>query len=359
MNINFRIHYLKLHHDSKKRLEIFPLLRPFLKVNPIDDCKRQAIYHISEKEVEFVEHEEDAEICILTMSWNYYADQNLFEVAKAYVKKANLHGKKVWTWMSGDFGVPLKLEGDYIVFRNSGHKSKLSNQHIGMPLFIKDSLQEFYSTNQLIFPEYNSIPIVGFCGQANSSLQQIMKELTIRIMHLIMFKLGKNHSTPQPIQSTSQLRVELLNTLKQSKEIRENFIKRKKYRAGISLIKNKNKHKTTREFYDNILASNYILCVRGGGNFSVRFCETLAMGRIPVFVNTDCLLPLEAKIDWKKHCVWVEFEDRKQIAEKVIAFHQKHTKESLLQLMQSNRDLWESKLRMKLFFKESYLKAQE
>jgi hypothetical protein len=83
----------------------------------------------------------------------------------------------------------------------------------------------------------------------------------------------------------------------------------------------------------------------------VRFYETLAMGRIPVFVNTDCLLPLEDEIDWKKNCVWVEFEGRKQIAKKIIAFHKSHTKESLFQLMQENREIWERTMRIGLFFK--------
>ena len=63
------------------------------------------------------------------------------------------------------------------------------------------------------------------------------------------------------------------------------------------------------EFYENMVSSDYIVCVRGGGNFSVRLYETLAMGRIPIFINTDCLLPLNKSIDWKKHVVWIERED--------------------------------------------------
>ena len=36
-----------------------------------------------------------------------------------------------------------------------------------------------------------------------------------------------------------------------------------------------------------MLASPYILCVRGAGNYSARFYEALALGRIPVLVNTS------------------------------------------------------------------------
>jgi hypothetical protein len=254
--------------------------------------------------------------------------------------------------MSGDFGVDLRFKGNYIIFRNSGHKSQLSNQHIGMPVFISDPLKQIYNTTELLMPEYNSKPTVGFCGQANSSFKQSLKEIAIRLKYYIDHQLGRTYDSPQPIQSTSLLRAKLLKKLEASKFIKSNFIKRQKYRAGIK--ENKAKHETTQEFYDNILESHYVLCVRGGGNFSVRFYETLAMGRIPVFVNTDCLLPLETKIDWQKHCVWVDFKDRNQISEKVKAFHKTHTKESLYNLMQANRSLWENQLRIGNFFKANF-----
>jgi hypothetical protein len=310
------------------------------------------MYQISEKEVEFVDDLKEAEICILTMSWNYYLETHQYDLAVDYIHKANTAGKQVWTWMSGDFGVKLNLDANFIVFRNSGHKSQLSNQHIGMPVFISDPLKQIYNTTELLMPEYNSKPTVGFCGQANSSFKQSLKEIAIRLKYYIDHQLGRTYDSPQPIQSTSLLRAKLLKKLEASKFIKSNFIKRQKYRAGIK--ENKAKHETTQEFYDNILESHYVLCVRGGGNFSVRFYETLAMGRIPVFVNTDCLLPLETKIDWQKHCVWVDFKDRNQISEKVKAFHKTHTKESLYNLMQANRSLWENQLRIGNFFKANF-----
>jgi hypothetical protein len=302
--------------------------------------------------VEFVDDLKEAEICILTMSWNYYLETHQYDLAVDYIHKANTAGKQVWTWMSGDFGVKLNLDANFIVFRNSGHKSQLSNQHIGMPVFISDPLKQIYNTTELLMPEYNSKPTVGFCGQANSSFKQSLKEIAIRLKYYIDHQLGRTYDSPQPIQSTSLLRAKLLKKLEASKFIKSNFIKRQKYRAGIK--ENKAKHETTQEFYDNILESHYVLCVRGGGNFSVRFYETLAMGRIPVFVNTDCLLPLETKIDWQKHCVWVDFKDRNQISEKVKAFHKTHTKESLYNLMQANRSLWENQLRIGNFFKANF-----
>jgi hypothetical protein len=347
-----KVHFLKNSYNSNYRGQLFPLLKAFIKSPSFTDQERKAMYQISEKEVEFVDDLKEAEICILTMSWNYYLETHQYDLAVDYIHKANTAGKQVWTWMSGDFGVKLNLDANFIVFRNSGHKSQLSNQHIGMPVFISDPLKQIYNTTELLMPEYNSKPTVGFCGQANSSFKQSLKEIAIRLKYYIDHQLGRTYDSPQPIQSTSLLRAKLLKKLEASKFIKSNFIKRQKYRAGIK--ENKAKHETTQEFYDNILESHYVLCVRGGGNFSVRFYETLAMGRIPVFVNTDCLLPLETKIDWQKHCVWVDFKDRNQISEKVKAFHKTHTKESLYNLMQANRSLWENQLRIGNFFKANF-----
>ena len=93
-----------------------------------------------------------------------------------------------------------------------------------------------------------------------------------------------------------------------------------------------------------------MVCVRGAGNFSVRLYETLAMGRIPVFVNTDCIIPLENAIDWKAHVVWVEMDEIDKIIDKVLSFHGQLNKDSFIALSQANRRLWEERLRVSGFF---------
>jgi hypothetical protein len=123
---------------------------------------------------------------------------------------------------------------------------------------------------------------------------------------------------------------------------------RKKYRAGVT--NEIDRQKTTKEFYDNIQDSQYVVCVRGAGNFSVRFYETLAMGRIPVFIDTDCLLPHKDSINWKDHVVWVDYRDRNLVAQKVANFHHSLDKEAFENLQQSNRRLWEEKLTLGGFF---------
>ena len=60
------------------------------------------------------------------------------------------------------------------------------------------------------------------------------------------------------------------------------------------------------EFYKNITNNLFTLCIRGWGNYSYRFCQTICLGRIPVLINTDCSLPFEEIFDYKNNIVIVE-----------------------------------------------------
>jgi hypothetical protein len=75
------------------------------------------------------------------------------------------------------------------------------------------------------------------------------------------------------------------------------------------------------EYVEHLLASDYVLCVRGAGNFSHRLYETLAVGRIPVILDTDLALPLADEVDWHTLGVWVPLRELDSIGDRIRAFH--------------------------------------
>ncbi|RYE12198.1 MAG: exostosin, partial [Sphingobacteriaceae bacterium] len=93
----------------------------------------------------------------------------------------------------------------------------------------------------------------------------------------------------------------------------------------------------------------------GYGNNSIRFFEALCCGRIPVFVNTDCVLPYDFLIDWKKYCVWIEEDDISKIPEKVLEFHNKYTDEEFKALQVEIRTIWRTYFTPEGFFKNLHL----
>jgi hypothetical protein len=229
----------------------------------------------------------------------------------------------------------------------------LSNKNSGFPVSLSDHFQRIFNQENIIPTQKKEIPIVGFCGHSDSSSIKRLKEITKYILeNCRRFFKNPLNSVYEPLFASAYKRAKLLQYLEQSKLIQTNFIYRKSYRGGIQTIENR--EKTTLEYYNNIKNSDYILCVRGAGNFSVRFYETLMMGKIPVFINTDCLLPFENHINWKNHVVWIDWKDRKNIAEKVSNFHNNISEEDFVCLQLSNRKIWKESLSINAMF--HYLK---
>jgi len=103
----------------------------------------------------------------------------------------------------------------------------------------------------------------------------------------------------------------------------------------------------------NIVDSDYVLCIRGAGNWSYRLYETLCLGRIPVFLNTDSLLPFNDVIDWKQQCVWIEPRDFRRVAERIREFHQAYAGVRFTEIQQRNRAIWEEYLAPAAFWKRA------
>jgi hypothetical protein len=73
------------------------------------------------------------------------------------------------------------------------------------------------------------------------------------------------------------------------------------------------------DFWNNLLNNQFAIAARGTGNFSMRFYQAMSVGRIPVLVNTDMVLPLDSVIDWQNTIV---FEDSPEAClKKVKAIH--------------------------------------
>jgi hypothetical protein len=200
-----------------------------------------------------------------------------------------------------------------------------------------------FGTEDIDAKEWDNKPLIGFCGHAsNSNLKATKEKLKFVIENIRRFFLNPKRRDYEILFSSALERWKILKNLDKIPFYKTNFIFRNNYRAGaISLGQ---REKSTYEYYKNIRDSQYILCIRGGGNFSVRLYETLMMGRIPIFVNTDCLLPFPEIIPWKEHMVWIEWKERHLIAEKLLQFHHSIGPENFLKLQLRNRQLWKEKL---------------
>lgn len=286
---------------------------------------------------------------VLPLSWNYYYNTKQTNQALDLVQKASHANKSIISWTSGDFGVKIPDFPNLLVLRQSGYRSQLPSYHLGMPVFFSDPLQKYFGTTDIFKREKQEKPVIGFCGQAEGNLFKYGVDVIRTAGRNLAYYTGLSPYQPQSLYPSTLLRSQILKNIAQDDRLSPNFIIRSKYRAGATTPEEK--HTTSLEFYQNMVESDYVVCVRGGGNFSVRLYETLAMGRIPVFVDTDCLLPFEDKINWRKHVVRVESKNSAEICNSIIEFHNKLNFKDFVDLQKSNRQLWNDKLSLHNFFK--------
>jgi len=289
---------------------------------------------------------EEAELWVLPMHWNYYYQEGRVEEAMQFCKQAKSLGKIVWSYTGGDYGITVPVPHNVMIYRATGYKRRLKPQEKIAPVFINDPISIYFQNNlaQIIHRPLSSPPTIGFCGMAPSDAWTRLREPTKTWIRNVAGRLGLHPYDPQAVMSTSALRYRILQRLQHSEHFSTHFIIRQKYRAGASTAAARKR--TTLEYYNNQLESDLNVCVRGGGNFSVRFYETLAMGRIPLFCDTDSPLP-EIDGDWNEHIIRFTPQDIPILPDLILKWL--HGKD-LHEVFRRNRQLWEEQLSLQGFW---------
>lgn len=325
---------------NKKAL--FILTRPFLTNEGWgNEGLEKQQFEVSDRFV-YVGQIENASVYFIPKPINSYSRDELKKINSI----CSANRIKAYGYISGDFGTDFGFFEHILFFRMGGFKSKLSFNNKGFPVSLSDHFERIYNQTAIEVREKQNKPVIGFCGHATSSSSKRVRE-NIKFIreNLKRFFQKPFRKDYEPLFASAFERAKLLHYFEASTAVKTNFIYRKNYRGGAH--SEEERTKTTLEYYDNIKNSDYVLCVRGAGNFSVRLYETLMMGRIPIFVNTDCLLPFEDEIAWKNHVVWVEWKDRKAIAALLAEFHVSLSTDDFAYLQTSNRRLWKETLSVK------------
>jgi hypothetical protein len=242
----------------------------------------------------------------------------------------------------------LKKEND-LMFRHSLYASTRSANDFAYPAWSKDILSEFLNGELPIKKEKPVKPTVGFCGfSLDKSFQTYFKLLLHKSeKYLINRKIPRYHIG-------NVFRSLALSKLSKSSLINNNFIIRNQSFFQNTISDSILQKKQKDEFVQNILDSDYIFCCRGSGNYSFRFYEALSSGRIPVFLDTDCILPYDFEIDWKKYCVWIDETELPLIAEKIAEFHDNLSPQEFVDLQYECRKIWQERISPEGFFENLY-----
>jgi len=337
LNVNpLKIFIGDFNYNSQYRSLMVDILKPLI---PIKNLEK---YELDEIPLQIVEDGKVSDYFLLPYCWNYYIDTNTTVAAEIFIKSAQTIGKKTLIWVTGDYYIPLPRFDNLIGFYTSPYLSMIKKQKIiPLPVILPDPIK-YLNIDKINTNQKSNKPVVGFCGQVDKNILTTILKTLKRIALKIRSALRLTQKIVGPIIPPTKFRKDVLNILERCNNIQTKFIRRKRYKGGSR--NNKVLEKALKiEFYENILNTDYTVCIRGTGNFSARFYETLALGRIPIFINTDCILPFNDVIDWKKHVIWIEQNEISEINSKILAFHNGLTQDSFNKSFQKkNRQLWEN-----------------
>jgi len=130
--------------------------------------------------------------------------------------------------------------------------------------------------------------------------------------------------------------------LQKDKSLQTHFILQDKFH-GHCTVQEQILHR--QQFVQVMSECAYQLCCRGAGNFSHRFYETLAYGRIPVLVNTDMCLPENVPSELWSNCI-VFAPSVEALPQLLHDFHFTH---DVNEVQLNCRKLWETYLTFETF----------
>jgi len=274
------------------------------------------------------------------LPFEYSFDKDKIALTEHIALELKQHRKKLLIFFNSDDTSDIAIENT-IVFRTSFFKSLQRSNEFAFPGWSIDFMKKLKPTN-LVLPKEN-VPKISYCGYVDY-LQAPKKSILGKIRSLFMSIQKEN------IEYGSYIRGLAVRALHKSKLITCDFIIRDGFWAqGID-----DKLKVRQEYMTNMFNSPYALVTRGAGNFSYRLCEVMSCGRIPVFIDSDSVLPCENLINWKKQTVWIEQKELKNIDQHIANFHKFISESEFEALQQENRKLYEIYLSPLGFFKHLY-----
>jgi hypothetical protein len=223
------------------------------------------------------------------------------------------------------------------ILRPSAYKSLLKKNEIIMPAYIEE-VGSLYGTEPMAKGEK---PTVGFAGKAGF---KTVRERARYYLRNYVLRTG-------PRREGVYFRRKALSTLENDSAIDMRVHVRQTYSAHTKTIE-LSPEQARKEYIESIQNSLLTLAPRGDGNYSLRFYETLSLGRIPLLIDTDIPLPLEESIPYDDFILRVPWEDTTRINTAVTSFFTSHSDEEIRSMQIKARAAFEEYLYMPRFLKQ-------
>lgn len=257
------------------------------------------------------------------------------------------HNKQVVVFWHGDRDDPVALS-HAIIFRTSLYGRSALRNEIAMPAYSEDLLQD----TTLEIRKKGEKPVIGFCGWAE--YRSLKNRLGTYAQNAAVDARALLSGNPllRARRKGLSFRRQAIAALQGHDTISTNFIIRSSYsghKHTITIDPETARH----EYRNNMLQSDLALCMKGDGNFSYRFYEALSLGRIPLLIDTDCVLPCADRIDYDSFIVRVPFGDIAQLPKRVEEWWDGLEADQFMNMQKKAREAYEQYLSVLAFLRHA------
>ncbi|MDD5469258.1 MAG: exostosin family protein [Candidatus Peribacteraceae bacterium] len=294
---------MRFYYELLPDVPYVPFLYPSLGIQHRDEIMflNNAFAHLNHMFVERVDSPAQADYILLPHNYSSLASHR--DYMRKQADLARQHGKKLLIFWHGDSSAPVEIP-HAIVFRTSLYRFNQRKNEYSMPAYAEDLLR-----GGTLSPREKHMwkPVVGFCGWAQykntkNSVGIFLKNVCITLAAFI------GYSRLRAVRYGVWYRIQAIKFLQSSSKVQANFIIRSSYSGHKQTIRVE-EGKARQEYIATLLHSDYALAIKGGGNYSYRFYEALSLGRIPVLLDTDCVLPLEDIVDYDSFVLRINYKD--------------------------------------------------
>ena len=269
----------------------------------------------------------------IAIPYNYFSVKNMSGYLEECVLIAQSANKKILIFAYGDSDEEINIPNS-IIFRTSQYSYKKKGNEIVMPAYVEDLGSDDFIKRF----KKDAKPVVSFVGWAG------FKNFSQRIKYFYKI-LTKTNLHRQGLY----FRRKALGILSKSNLVSTAFVIRSSYSGHKNTIE-LNPEEARKEFIEKIKDSDFSLAVKGDGNYSLRFYEILSLGRIPVLIDTDCLLPMEDKIKYDDFILRVDYKKIDKIDQIISDYYKKLKGDNFVTMQEKAREMFSKYLNIRSFF---------
>lgn len=291
----------------------------------------RSAFLVTPQHIQLVSDPARAQFGILPADWKHYLRAGAEELAREFVRLCRMHRLRPVVLFHDDSDMPIPLD-DCVILRTSLRATRRSRFELALPAWHVDHVEAI--GGELPLQKWKVRPVVGFCGLSRGAGQA---SLPVRIGR--SFTAWKKYRRwVDPLD----LREEALGVIERDPRVEPRIVRRVSFYGGAineGVFDVEALQARRRDFVENILESDYGLSIRGHGNYSFRLYETLCLGRIPLLIDTESVLPFENAQEWRDLLVRVPEARLGELVDRSLEFHGRNH-EHFEELQRRCRTFW-------------------